>query len=146
MHSVPQPSSSHSAVPPGDTVLCSFILDCTLVVNEEQATDGVGVAQPTCVVIHEEYEWELEHEHLVKDDSLPSEPPLFLPNMISHVYLHLRMHPLLITYRTHRMSAHHLTMERINYSLKIHLTFHMLFSETQSVNLSASHLPLCLIH
>lgn len=41
------------------TLLCSSIPDSTLVVNEHQATDGVGVAQPTRVVIHEEYDWEL---------------------------------------------------------------------------------------
>jgi len=50
-------------------------MDSTLVVNEDQAIDGVGVAQPTCAVIHEEYEWELEHQHLAKDDSLLSKPP-----------------------------------------------------------------------
>ena len=57
--------------------MCSSIPDSTLIVNEDQAIDGVGVAQPTCTVIHEEYDWELEHQHSTKDDSLPSEPPLF---------------------------------------------------------------------
>jgi len=51
-------------------------------VNEEQPADGVGVAQPTCVVIHEEYEWELEHTHSMKDDSRSFEPLPFFPNII----------------------------------------------------------------
>ena len=55
-----QPPSSHSSVPLDDVVLCSSILDSSLVVNEEQPTDEVSVARPTCVVIHEKYEWELE--------------------------------------------------------------------------------------
>ena len=42
-------------------------------------TDRVGVAQPTCIVIHEVYEWDLEHQHSAKDDSLPSNPPPFFP-------------------------------------------------------------------
>ena len=59
MHSFLLLSSSHSGVPMEDVVLCSSIPDSSLVVNEEQPTDGVGVAQPTCIVIHEKYEWEL---------------------------------------------------------------------------------------
>ena len=69
-----------------------------------------------------------------------------LPSMISHVYLHLQMHLLLIKSVTHQMLVHHSTMERINYSLKIHLTFHLPFPKTQRVNSSTSHLPLYLIH
>jgi len=57
-------------------------------VNEEQPTNGVVVAQPTCAVIHEEYEWELEHQHLVKDDSLLSEPPPFIPNLFGEPAIH----------------------------------------------------------
>jgi len=56
MHFVPQPLSSYSTNPPNNTVSCSSILDSTLVVNEEQATNEVGVAQPTCTIIHEEYD------------------------------------------------------------------------------------------
>ena len=56
--------------------------------NKEQPTDGVGVAQPTCVVIHEEYEWELEHQQLVKDDSLLSDPPPFLPSFFGEPSIH----------------------------------------------------------
>jgi len=88
MHSVPQPAYSHLAVPLDDTILFSSILDSKLVVNKEQAIDGVGVAQPTCIVIHEEYEWELEHQHLEKDDSLPSEPPLLFPNIFGELAIH----------------------------------------------------------
>lgn len=54
MHYVPQPLSSHSVVPLDDIIMCSSISDFTLVVNEEQAIDGVGVSQPTCIVIHED--------------------------------------------------------------------------------------------
>ena len=79
MHFVPQPPSSYSNDPPDDAALCSSIPNSILVVNEDQATDGVGVAQPTCAIIHEEYDWELEHQHLAKDDPLLSEPlPFFL--------------------------------------------------------------------
>jgi len=61
MNSFLRPPSLHSGVPPDDVVFCSSVLDSPLVVNEEQPTNGVGVAQPTCIVLHEEYEWELEH-------------------------------------------------------------------------------------
>ena len=64
------------------------ILDSSLVVNEDQTTDEVGVAQPTCTIIHEEYEWELEHQHSAKDDSLQSEPPLFFPNLFGEPIIH----------------------------------------------------------
>jgi len=78
----------HPSVPPDGVVLCSSITDSSLVLNKEQPTDGVGVAQPTCVVIHEEYEWELEHQHSMKDDSLPSQPPSFFPNIIGEPAIH----------------------------------------------------------
>jgi len=61
MNFVPQPLSSYLNDPPYGTVLCSSIPKSTLVVNEDQAIDAVGVAQPTCAIIHEEYDWELEH-------------------------------------------------------------------------------------
>ena len=44
------------------------------------------------------------------------------------------------------MSVIHSTIERISYSLKIHLIFHLPFLETQRMNFSAFHLPLYLIH
>ena len=47
MHFLSQPPYLYSDDPPDDTVLCSSILDSTLLVNEDQAIDGVGVAQPT---------------------------------------------------------------------------------------------------
>ena len=68
--------------------MCSSIPDSTLVVNEDQAIDGVSVAQPTCLVIHEEYDWELEHQSLVKDDSLPYEPPLLFPDIFGDPIIH----------------------------------------------------------
>ena len=88
MHYVLRPPSLHSDVPPDDVVLCLSIPDSSLVVNEEQPIDGVGVAQPTCAIIHEEYEWELEHQHSAKDDSLPSEPPPFFPNLFDEPAIH----------------------------------------------------------
>jgi len=88
MNFVPQPSSSYSDDPPNDIVLCSSIPDSTLVVNEDQATNGFGVAQPTCIVIHEEYDWELEHQHSTRDDSLLSEPPPFFPNIFCEISIH----------------------------------------------------------
>lgn len=133
MHFVPQSSFSYS----NDTILCFSIMDSTLVLNEYQAIDGVGTAQPTCTIIHEEYDRDLEHQHLAKDDSLLYEPPMFFPNIFgkpaihdSHVYLHLQMHPFFIIRRTHQKSVHHLKTERINYSLKIHFIFHLPFLET----------------
>ena len=152
MYFIPQPPYFYFDDPLDDTVLFSSIAFSTLVLNKDQSIDGVGVAQPTCTVIHEEYDWELEHHSSAKDHSLLSDPPLFLtsllilPSMISHVYLRLRMHPLLIIRRTHHMLVHHLTTERKNHSLKILLIFHLIFPETQRVNFSASHLPLCLTH
>ena len=56
--------------------------------SKEKPTDGVGVAQPTCAVIHEEYEWGLEHQCLVKDDSLLFEPPPCFPNIIGEPAIH----------------------------------------------------------
>jgi len=88
MHSFLRPPSSHSGVPPDDVVLCSSIPDSPLVVNEEQPTDEVSVARPTCVVIHEKYEWELEHQHSTKDESLLSESPMFFPNLFCEPAIH----------------------------------------------------------
>lgn len=44
MHYFLQTLSSHSGVPPNDVVLCLSIPDSSLVVNEEQPIEGVGVA------------------------------------------------------------------------------------------------------
>jgi len=38
--------------------------------------------------IHEVYEWELEHQNSVKDDSLPSDPPPFFPNIVGEPTTH----------------------------------------------------------
>jgi len=74
MHVLPQPLSSCSVDPLDCTVLCSSIPESTHVVNEDQAINRVGVAQPTCAVICDP-----KHQPVVKDDSLPSmPPPLFL--------------------------------------------------------------------
>lgn len=53
MHIVPRPSSLHSVVPLDDLVLCYSIPDYSLFLKQEQSIDRVGVAQPTCIVIHE---------------------------------------------------------------------------------------------
>lgn len=88
MHSVLPPPSLHPGVPPDDVVLCSSIPDSSLVVNEEQTTNRVSVAQPTCAIIHEGYEWELEHQHSAKDDSLLSGTPMFLPSFCGELVIH----------------------------------------------------------
>ena len=88
VHSFLQPPSLHSGVPSDDVVLCLSILYSSLVVNEEQPTDGFCVAQPTCVVIHEEYDLDLEHQHSAKDDSLLSEPPPFFPDIFGEPTIH----------------------------------------------------------
>jgi len=64
MYFIPQPQSSYSGDPPNRTVLCSSIPNSTLVVTEDQGSDGVCVSQLTYTVIHEEYEWDLEHQSL----------------------------------------------------------------------------------
>lgn len=68
--------------------MSSSILDSSLVLNEEQLNNGVGVAQPTFIVIHKEYGWELEHQHSVEDGSLPSEPPPFFPRFFGEPAIH----------------------------------------------------------
>lgn len=83
MYLIPQPLSSHSVDPPDCTILCSFVPNSTPVVNEDQAIDEVGVAQPTCIVIHDEYDWEPEYQPTVKDDLLLSAPPPLFPNIFS---------------------------------------------------------------
>ena len=88
MHSFLRSPSSHSSVPLDDVVLCSSIPDSQLFVNEEQPSDGFGVAQPTCAVIHEEYEWDLEHQHSAKDDSLISDSPPFFCNLFGERSIH----------------------------------------------------------
>lgn len=81
IHVLPQPLSLCSADPLHCTILCSSISDSTPLVNEDQDIDRVGVAQLTCIVIHEEYDWEHEHQLTAKDDSLLSTPPLFFPDI-----------------------------------------------------------------
>jgi len=81
MYFVPEPPSSYSDDAPNCNVLCSSIPNSTPIVNEDQAINGVGVAQPTYTIIREDYDWELEHQSLPKDDSLLSEPPPCFPNI-----------------------------------------------------------------
>ncbi len=88
MYFVMQPPSSYSDDPLDDNVLCSSISDTTLVLKEDQATDGVGVTQPTHTFIHEECDWELEHQNSAKDDSLLFEPPSFFPDIFGEPTIH----------------------------------------------------------
>jgi len=82
MYFVPQPPSLYSDDPLDDNVFCSSISDSTLVVNEDQAIDGVGVAQPTCAIIHEEYGWELQHPSAEEDHPYLFIPPPFFPDLL----------------------------------------------------------------
>lgn len=69
-----------------------------------------------------------------------------LPSMIFQVCPHPRIPSLLITRRTCWMLVYHSTIERIRYSLKIHLILHLSFSETQRMSFFTFQLPLYLIH
>lgn len=40
------------------------------------------------IVIHEEYDWDLEHQSSAKDDSLLSEPPPFFPKIFGDFFIH----------------------------------------------------------
>lgn len=51
---LPQHPSPFSSYPPDCIVLCSFVLNSTLIVNKDQVVDGVGVVQPTYTIIHDE--------------------------------------------------------------------------------------------
>lgn len=81
MYFVPQNLSSHSKHPLDDTTLCSSILDCTLVLNEDRSIDGVGVVEPTCRGIHVEHEGDLENPLAIGDHPYLSIPPLFFPGI-----------------------------------------------------------------
>ena len=136
MHFVPQPPSSYSDDPPNDIILCSSISDSTLVVNEDQAINGVGVAQPTCIVIHEEYDLESENQPEVKDDSLLSTPPLFLPDIFGDssipdfTCVYLFANALIIDHSQDSLDVSLSSVKkRTIYSLKIHLIFNLLFSK-----------------
>ena len=60
-------------------MFCSSIPNSTLIFHEDQVVDRVGVEQPTCAIIYDEYVWESEEECTRKDDLLLSAPhPLFL--------------------------------------------------------------------
>lgn len=82
MYFVPQPASSYSNHPPNCNVLCSSIPNSKISLNKDQSIDGVGVAQPRSVGIHEEYDKELQHPSATRDHSCLSVPPLFLPNIL----------------------------------------------------------------
>jgi len=50
--------------------------------NKDRSIDGVDVAQPTCIVIHEEYDWELEQPWAAEDHPCLSVPPLFFFDLL----------------------------------------------------------------
>lgn len=81
MYFIPQPPSSYYHYPLDCTLLCSSRLDSIVVVNEDQAIDKVCVAQPTCSAIHEEYDSDIRHQPLAKDELLLYEPPPLFPNI-----------------------------------------------------------------
>lgn len=82
MYFVPQPLSSYSDHPPDDTVLCSSILDSTLVLNEDRSIDGVDVTQLTCFGIHEEHDREFEHPPPIGDHPCLSIHHLFFLDIL----------------------------------------------------------------
>lgn len=67
-----QPSSSSSFDPPDCTVLCSPVSVSTLIFHKDQVVNRVGVEQPTCAIIYDEYVWESKEEPVMKDDLLLS--------------------------------------------------------------------------
>lgn len=90
---------------------------------------------------------------MVKDNLLLSAPPPLFPDIYGDsiisdfpcVNQSIDAYASII-HRTHMMSVHNLIVERTNISLRIHLNFHLLFPETQRLNILSSHLPLCMIH
>lgn len=77
----PQPPSLHSVDPPNFTVLCFPIPDSSPIVNEDQVINKVGVMQPTCTIIHDEFVQESKEEPVVKDDPLPAIPHSLYPDI-----------------------------------------------------------------
>jgi len=78
---LPQPMSLHSLDPPDYTIFSYSIMESTAIVNKDQGTTKVGVAQLTCSVIYDEYDWELEHQPTVKDDLILFTPPPLFPGI-----------------------------------------------------------------
>lgn len=74
----PHPQSFSPSNPPYCDVLCSIVSNLTCDVHEDQVLNGVGIMQPTCDIIHDDYVGELiaEPESTKKDDSIPSTPLL----------------------------------------------------------------------
>ena len=133
-------------------MLCSPVLDSTLVFHEDLVVNGVGV-EPTYTIIYDEYVWESEEEPAMKDDLLLSAPHLIFPNiffilplLIFHVITHSRMHLLLIIHRIHGMSFCHCVPERKPIFFQIYSVFHPSFLKMQRVNILSYHQPLYMIH
>ena len=105
------------------------------------------------VIVHEEHEWELEYPPAVEHRPFLSVPPLFFPDLLgdsgipnfSCVPPSNKAHNVDHSQDTSDVSPSS-NNERTNHSLKIHLIFHLLFPETQRVNVLPSHPPLCVIH
>ena len=129
------------------------IPDSSLVLNEEHPIDGVGVAQLTCAIIHEEYEWELEHQHSAKDDSLLSKPPLFFHDLFGQPTIHYFA---CVSSSTDAPIIDHSqdspddgpSFENVEDKLFIEnpLDLSSICSETERMSLFTFHLPLYLIH
>lgn len=150
---LPQLPSSHFTDPSDCIVLCSSILGPTLFTNEDQAIDGIDVAQPTCTIIHEEYDWASKHEPMLKDDLLLSLPPPLFPDISNHFVI--SDFPCVNPSTNASMPGHSYNTpdvspwfqaKRTNISLRIHLTFHLPFPEMQRVKILSSHIPLYMIH
>lgn len=84
MYFVPHPPSLYFDHPLDCTILCSSVLDSTPVLKEDRSIDGFGVEKPTCVAIHEEYDWELGHSQTLEDNPCLSTPPPFVPDILSN--------------------------------------------------------------
>jgi len=59
----------------------SPISNVSFVVHEDQVLDGVGIEEPTCDIIFDEYVWEPEQELAVKYDLLLFSPLLHYPDI-----------------------------------------------------------------
>ena len=84
MYFIPQHLSAYFDDPLDCTILCFSIPNSTPIVNEDKSIDEVGVSYPTYVVIYDEYDWEPEHQLVVKDDLLLFVPPFLFPDIFGN--------------------------------------------------------------
>jgi len=121
-------------------------------VNEDQAIDEVDVAQSTCIVIHEEYDWASENEPIVKDDFLLSVSPLLFLDIVGEFVI--SDFPCVNPSTDESTSNHSQNSLDVSTSfdsgedklfIEHPLDFSSVFVETQRVNILDSHLPLSVI-